>query len=352
MVELLIVFVCLFLNAVLSCLEMAFVTVSRPHIKQLAQKGSIAAQIVLRLKSNPERVLSVVQIGITLVGVISAAVGGAGASDYLEPLFIRRFGLSEDTSEALSILAISIPLTYLSVLLGELVPKSLALRYPIKFALLGGKLLSWMDKALTPLIFLLEVPTKFAMRFVFSKFKSEATVDLTKEVDLDPLTEAHKQYVFNLLDVDKRTLSDIMVPWEEVTTVDFSEHYFHVLERIRESRYTRIPVTREGSVIGLLHTKEFTSETEVSKLDWTELIRPILKLHPHDRTIWALKQFQANSSQIALIEKDEVPLGIVTLSDIFEEIIGEIFDEDDNPRTLLSSNSKIRTMNLNRKPRQ
>lgn len=351
MVELSVVLICLLLNAILSCLEMAFVTVSRPHIKQLAQKGSIAAQLILKLKSNPERVLSVIQIGITLVGVISAAVGGAGASDYLEPLFIDRFGLSEDTSEALSIVAISIPLTYLSVLLGELVPKSIALKYPIKFALLGGKLLSGMDKILSPLIFLLEVPTKFVTRLLSSNVKSEATMDLTKEVDLDPLSEAHKQYVFNLLDVDKRTLSDIMVPWEEVTTVDYSEHYFHVLDRTRQSRYTRIPVTKEGAVIGLLHTKEFNAETEISKLDWTELIRPILKLRPTDRTIWALKQYQAHSSQIAVIEKDGVPLGIVTLSDIFEEIIGEIFDEDDNPRTLLSANSKIRTMNLNRKPR-
>jgi len=350
MIEVTVVIICLLLNAVLSCLEMAFVTVSRPHIKQLAQKGSFAAKMVLRLKANPERVLSVIQIGITMVGVISAAVGGAGASDYLEPLFIDRFRLSEETSEALSILIISIPLTYLSVLIGELVPKSLALRYPIKFALLGGGLLSWLDKIFSPLIFVLEVPTKFATRYLFSKFKSEATVDLSREVDLDPLTETHKQYVFNLLDVDTRTLSDIMVPWEEVTTVDYSEHYYHVLDRIRQSRYTRLPVTKEGAVIGLLHAKEFTSEPEVSKLDWTELIRPILKMNPKDRIIWALKQFQANSSQIAIIQKDQDPLGIVTLSDIFEEIIGEIYDEDDNPRTLLSSNSKIRTMNLNRRP--
>ncbi len=349
MIELFVVLFCLLLNAVLSCLEMAFVTVSRPHIKQLAQKGSTAAKVVLELKSNPERVLSVIQIGITLVGVVSAAVGGAGASDYLEPLFVQKWGLSEETSEALSILVISIPLTYFNVLIGELVPKSLALKYPIKFSLLGGQLLNWLDQILSPLIFLLEVPTKLATRFLFSRFKSEATVDLTKEVDLDPLTEVHKQYVFNLLDVDKRKLSDIMIPWDQVTTVDYSEHYFHVLEKIRESRHTRIPVTREDSVIGLLHAKEFNSETEISKLDWTELIRPILKLRPSDRTIWALKQLQAHASQIAVIEKDSVPVGIVTMSDIFEEIVGEIYDEDDNPRTLLSANSKIRTMNLNRR---
>ncbi len=348
MTELLVVLVCLFLNAILSCLEMAFVTVSRPHIKQLAQKGSHAAKLVLTLKNNPERVLSVIQIGITLVGIISAAVGGAGASDYLEPLFVDKFGLTEDTAEALSIAVIAIPLTYFSVIIGELVPKSLALRYPVKFALLGGKILIALDKIFSPLIFLLEIPTKFVARFIFSHFKSETTVDVSKEVDLDQLTDTHKQYVFNLLDIDKRTLTDLMVPWEEVSTIDISEHYFAVLEHIRTYRHTRLPVMKDGKVIGLLLAKEFTAEPEITKLDWTELVRPILKLRPHDRTLGALKQIQTYSSHLAVIEKDGQPIGVVTLEDIFEEIVGEIYDEEDNPRTLLSSNSKIRTMNFGR----
>jgi putative hemolysin len=349
MIELIVVFVCLLLNAILSCLEMAFVTVSRPHIKQLAQKGSTSAKLVLALKGNPERVLSVIQIGITLVGIISAAVGGAGASDYLEPLLVDRWGLSEDTAEALSIAIIAIPLTYFSVIIGELVPKTLALRFPVKFALLGARILLALDKVFSPFIFILEVPTKFMARFIFSRFKSESPTIAAADVDLDQLTETHKQYVFNLLDIDKRVLSDLMVPWEEVTTIDISEHYFSVLEVIRKSRHTRIPVLQEGSVMGLLHAQEFTAEPEITKLDWTELIRPILKLRATDRIINTLKQLQNNASHLAIIEKGNLPVGIVTLEDIFEEIVGDIYDEDDNPRALLSANSKIRTMNIIRK---
>lgn len=350
MTELLIVVLGLAFNAILSCIEMAFVTVSRPHIKQLALKGSAPAQRVLALKANPERVLSVIQIGITLVGIVSAAVGGAGASEYLEPILKNRFGASEKAAEILSIVLVVLPLTYLSVVIGELVPKSLALRYPLKFSLLGGTLLHAMDRLFAPFIFLLEIPTRFFTRIVFKKFKSENYIDTSREIDLDPLTEAHKQYVFNLLDIDKRSVADIMIPWEEVETVDYSEHYFKVLEKIREGRYTRLPVLKDDEVIGMLHAKEFTSETEISKLDWTELIRPILKLGHTERIIGALKHMQVNSSHMALIQKNGTNIGIVTTEDIFEEIVGEIFDEDDNPRTLLSSNSKIRTMNLKRGP--
>ena len=141
MFEFIVIAVCLLINAILSCVEMAFVTVSRPHLKQLAGKGNTAAKRILKLKETPERTLSVLQIGITLVGAISAAIGGAGAEESFSPYLQNRFGLTEDVAEGLAIVSIVLPLTYLSVVVGELVPKSLALKFPMKLALSGGLLL-------------------------------------------------------------------------------------------------------------------------------------------------------------------------------------------------------------------
>ncbi len=325
---------------------MAFVVVSRPHLKHLALTGSKAAERILILKRNPERTLSVLQIGITLVGAISAAVSGAAAEEMIGPRIMSTFNIDLQTAELISIAIIVLPLTFFSVVIGELVPKSLALRFPMKFALSGGLILIALDRIFSPFVFLLEISTKFFTQFIFARFKPEKTIEAAREIDLDPLTDTHKQYVFNLIDVDKRTVKDIMIPWEQVTTVNYDEHHHDVMEKIKLSRHTRLPVCKENKVIGLLHTKEFISEVEISKIDWTQLIRPILHMRPKEPILNALKKLQIHKNHMALIFSDETPIGAITMEDIFEEVVGDIFDEDDDTKTLLSTNSKIRTLNL------
>lgn len=346
MVEVIIVAVCLFLNAVLSCIEMAFITVSRPYIKQLANSGSHAALRLLALKSNPERALSVLQVGITLVGIISAAVSGAGAEEVLGPKLSGMFSLDEESGEFLAIAITVIPLTFLSVVIGELVPKSLALKFPLRFSLLGGYILIVLEKAFAPFVFLLEISTKFFTRFLFARLKPEKNMDPNREIDLEPLSDVHKQYVFNLIDVNKKTVKEIMIPWEQVSTVDFSEHHMQILDKIRDRRHTRLPVIKENQVVGLLHSKEFISEAEVSKIDWTRLIRTVVFLNSSEPILNALKKLQQSKTHLAVINKDSRPIGIVTIEDIFEEVVGDIYEEDDDPRSLLSANSRIRKMDL------
>jgi putative hemolysin len=345
MVEFLVVIVCLVCNAALSCIEMAFVTVSRPHLKKLATKGDPAAARVLRLRENPERTLSILQVGITLVGAISAAVGGAGAEEHLSPWMQSQFHVSEESAEALAIVAVVIPLTFFSVVIGELVPKSLALRFPMRLAMWGGLILQVLDKIFAPLVSVLDFSTRLLMKAVFAGFKAENASELNSSVDLEPLSETNKQYVLNLISIDKRTVKDIFVPWDEVTQINIADHYTVVLQTIKDSRHTRIPVIQEGVAIGILHAKEFVSEGEVSRLDWTELIRPVLSLDPKERILATFKKLQASRNHLGIVVHNNEPLGIVTIEDILEEFVGDIFDEDDSPRTLLSANAKLRNRN-------
>lgn len=347
MIQFLIIATCLLLNAILSCMEMAFITVSKAHIKRLSETGHGAAKRVLILKSNPERTLSVLQIGITLVGAISAAVSGITADEHLSPYFIRTLDITRESSNFLAIAVIALPLTYLSVVIGELAPKSIALRFPLRIALTGGYLLVLLERFFHPFVFLLEGSTKLLTKYIFANFKPESAISSTGDVDLANLTETHKQYIFNLINVDKRTVKDVMLPWEQVTKIYINDHQHEVLEKIKAARHTRMPVIDENDeVVGLLHAKEFVSESEISKLDWKQLIRTIPVLSPKESILSALKRLQNKKSHLAIIKEDSTVIGIVTMEDIFEEVVGEIYDEDDDPNTLLSVNSRIRTMNL------
>lgn len=346
MFEILVVVLCLILNAFLSCVEMAFISVSKPHLKQLALKGNLRAQKVLKLHENPERTLSVLQIGITLVGAVSAAVGGAGAEELLSPFLQTHYGFSSRSADAISIVSIVLPLTYLSVVIGELVPKSLALRYPMKLILASGFVLQSLDKIFAPFVGLLELSTRVLLRLISAGLPIEANTELNTSIDLEPLSEANKQYVLNLISIDKRTVKDIFVPWEDVTILNIADHYRVVLRTIQESRHTRIPVIENEVPIGILHAKEFVSEGEVSRLDWTELIRPVPFFESTEPILSVFKKLQSSRSHLAIVKNGKTVLGIVTIEDVFEEFVGDIFDEDDSPRVLLSSNSKIRKMGI------
>lgn len=346
MLEIFIVLICLFLNAILSCVEMAFVIVSRPHLKKLASEGDTLAQKVLTLKSNPERVLSVLQIGITLVGAISAAVGGVGAEEVLSPLYEARFKISEEVAEGLAIVTVVIPIVFLSVVIGELVPKALALKFPMRFAKLGGTFLHGLDMFFAPVVFLLEISTKLILSLFVKKMRSESAAEISGTIEIDNLTEAHKQYVLNLIAVDGRKVKDILLPWDMTTKLSKETRSFDVLDVVKKSGHTRIPVLDGEIPIGILHSKEFISESEVSRIDWLQLVRPIIFIHHEEPILNALKTLQNNRNHMAVIIKDKKPIGIVTIEDIFEEVVGELYDEDDNPRVLLSSNSRIRTRNF------
>lgn len=349
MFELTIISICLAINAILSCVEMAFVTVSRPYLKKLSSEGDKLATRLMNLRSHPERVLSILQIGITLVGAISAAVGGAGAEETLSPLYQNTLGISEEIAETLAILTIVIPLTYFSVVIGELVPKTLALRAPMRFAKLGALFLIPLDRIFAPLVFLLEVSTKIIINPLIKSFGAESIADQSASVDLDSLTDTHKQYVLNLIEVDKRKVKDILLPWNLVSKVDVAFHHTDIMNLIRETRHTRMPVTKDDFPIGVLHAKEFISEIEVAKISWIELMRPIIKIQSDEPILSALKTLQSNKSHMAIVYKKDDILGIVTLEDIFEEVVGDLYDEDDNLNVLLSTNSKIRTMQLQKK---
>jgi putative hemolysin len=347
MVELVVISACLLLNALLAAYEMAFISVSRPELRALSRSGNKYAKTLLHLRENPERTLSIIQVGITAVGAIAAAVGGAGASDNIEPFFSGRLGFGESAAELFSVILVVAPITYLSVVIGELVPKSLALRNPLKIVLAGARWIALADRVLAPIVQLLEWSTKKILSTFFKGHGIKITDSTTGTIEIDSLSPQHQKYIMNLVQIEQQRIKEIMVPWAQVNTVNSADQYDAITKVIVSSGHTRLPVTENSLVVGILHTKEFVALKEASNTEWKSILRAAVTIAPSDSALKVMRQLQEKRYHMAIvIDQNRQPLGIVTLEDILEEIVGDIYDEDDDGRIRNAIISKTRVKSL------
>jgi putative hemolysin len=329
MIEILVILLCVSFNGLLSLIEMAFVSVSKPELKGLA-KGNSHAMKLLKLREQPERTLSVLQIGITIVGALSAAIGGVGAEEKISPYF-ESLGLSENISEIISLFIVVLPLTYLNVVLGELVPKSFALRDPMKVALKAVNGLVIAEAVLSPFVKLLESSTQFFLKLVTRPIRNSITGHENAEsVNIANLSNAHQQYVINLVHIETKKIRDILVPWAQVNVVDLKFNLNEVLSLVIKSGHTRLPVYSEAEIVGILHSKEFITFISSGDENWKKIVRPVIRIGPSEGILRTLRIMQDKKTHMALVENNAEIIGIVTLEDIIEEIVGDIYDEDDD----------------------
>lgn len=333
MTAIFIIFLCLFLNALFSCAEMAFVTVNKNKIHREEEKGSKRAQIVEKMHKAPERILSVIQIGITLVAAVSAAVSGAFSHEYLTPVFMDWFDLKEDAAESLSILVVVIPLTFLTVLIGELVPKSIAIKYSMKISLFLAPALKVAEKILGFLVTPLENMTNFLVKILFHPSRIGASSEFEDSISIHDLKQEHQEYVHNIIDLDVKTVSKALVNWDKVKWIDSTSTGQEVKQQFLLSNLTRMPVMDQGEVYGFIHLKEFLQVLNAGeKENWLSYIRPPVFISPDLKLINALRIMKKNKVQILIVGKAEEPVGIVTLEDVIEEVVGDIVDETEDKK--------------------
>ncbi len=343
MEELIVVIVCLFLNACFAAYEMSFISVQRNELLDLANNGSRRATKLLSLRENPERVLSIVQIGITLVGAIAAAIGGAGASENLEPILMEKFQLQEKYAEFLSAFLVVVPITYFSVVIGEIVPKTLALRNPLSILMKGAPIFFLCDKFLSPAVTLLEKSSKLVLMFFPQGTKKKKSVQ-EGPIDIDELPAHQKKVVLNLIEIEEKTVGQVYTKWSEVIWVDFNESAERVFEVVLKTRHTRLAVVKDGDVYGVLNTKEFTVLHENNDPDWQSLVREPIRVRVQDKLLGLVGSFQKKRTKMAFVYMSGKLVGMVTFDDILEEVFGEIRDEDDDGRVqkLLTMRSRLK----------
>lgn len=332
--EWILVIILLLFNGVFSCIEMAFASTNVPLLRDMASKGNKTARVFLNLRAHPERTFAVIQIGITLVGAFSAALGGSAVTKYIFPYLDAFLGITGKTAELFGIVLFVIPFTFFSVVIGELIPKAIAIRYPEEISLASSRLLVIMTRIASPVVHLLEKSTVKLLSLIgIGPFHPPEEGGIA-ELSLKSLHPFHRDYILNLFALRFKKASDVMLPFSKVVTVRSSMSKEEILRAIIVCGHTRLPVISdesESQVIGILHTKEFiammNTETEFSL---TSLLRNPYFISANESILKILKDLQGSHIHMAIVRQGDQTIGIITLEDIIEEVVGEIYDEDDD----------------------
>lgn len=339
--ELIIIFFCLTANAFFSAYEMAFVAVSRSKLSELAEKRKGVSKRVERFKKKPERTLSVIQVGISLVAAIAAAVGGTGAVEKFEPYLIQRFDLSSGLAEVIAVVTIIFPLTYLTVVFGELVPKTIALRFPSRVLVYGTNILSIFERILSPVVTLLEVSTAKFLRLL--RIDPPRREGEAGDSEIDDLPDYHQQFVTNLISLKGKRVRRAEIPKEKVVALQLTDSKDEVQRKIHKAAHSRFPILSGERVEGLLHARIFIEAAHETD-DWLSLTRPIISVHESDEILEVFRRMQRERQHLAaVVDENKNFKGIITIEDILEEVVGDINDlDDDYILGLLSRGTKYR----------
>jgi len=316
--------------------EIALVSLRESQVAQLAQQGS-RGRAVKRLHDHPNRFLSAVQIGVTFAGFLSAAFGASTIADDVTPV-LEDWGMSPGVAAAVSLVSITLVIAYLSLVLGELAPKRLALQRAEGFAVLAAPVIEFIAKISTPLIWLLSKSTNGIVRLAGGD--PEAAREQISELELRELVAGHaeldqeeRDLLQEVFTANDQQLREVMVPRTEVDFLDASTPLFKALKDAAKMPHSRYPVVRGSAddVAGFVHVRDlFDPELSGRSVRVGELARPVLMLPGTNRVLTSLQQMRNEGHHLAIVV-DEYggTAGIVTLEDLVEEIVGDIRDEYD-----------------------
>src|SRR5262245_1880331 len=332
------------LNGLFVAAEFSLVAVRKTRVEQMANEGVHGAQAVMAAISNLDRAIAATQLGITLASIALGFVGEPALARLLTPLFERLpEGWRLFTAHGLAVGIAFFLITFMHVVFGELIPKTMALQIPDKTALWVARPLLWFTWLTWPLVRLMN-GTGFAIlrwcgfkvdeegqHLIHSVEELELLIEDTEEAGLIEPDQA--DMLENIFELDDKKVADCMVPRDRMASLELNTSEDKVLEAVRSGAHTRIPVY-EGElnqIVGIVNTKDlFYLFSLKGVVVLHDALYPALFLKPDESIANALRLFRKVKQHMALVRDEEgVIHGLITLEDVIEEIVGDIEDEHD-----------------------
>jgi magnesium and cobalt exporter, CNNM family len=334
--NILLILLLVIIGGVFVAAEFALVSLRESQVRQIAHRGR-RGQLVAKLTSNPNLFLSAVQVGVTLSGFLAAAFGADRLSGDLAPL-LERLGLSAGVADTISLVLITLVISYVSIVVGELTAKRLALQRAEAVALAVAPLVNFTAKAARPLIWLLGASTNVLVRILGGDPKISREEVTNEEIRTmvsgsTTLGDEERRIMDDVFAAGERSLREVMLPRTEVDFLPGDMPAHRALRELIKAPHSRYPVIGDSAddVIGFVHVRDLLDPDVSSRTTpVAELARAVLSMPDTVRVLRALSDMRRSSSHLAIV-LDEYggTAGIVTMEDLVEELVGDITDEYD-----------------------
>ncbi len=339
-IEVLVILLLVLLNGFFAMSELAIVASRKARLKVLADEGNRGAASALDLVENPGRFLSTVQIGITLVGILAGTFGGATITERLAAYF-DSFPEIAPLGEPIAIGIVVIGITYLSLIIGELVPKQLALKNPERLASTVARFMTFLAKVAAPIAYFLELSSRLVLRLLGAHRTPEQSVTeeevkavVAEGVTAGALKLEEKEMISGVMRLADWRVQAIMTPRQDVAWLDLDEGDEAIGQRLQESHFSRLPVARGNldRVLGIVQAKDLLNRAIAGQSLSIEsaLCRPVI-VHRHTLALRLLEMFKRSPIHMALVLDASGGLeGIVTAADFLKAIVGSLAEAGEN----------------------
>ncbi|GAB3311397.1 hemolysin family protein [Geodermatophilus aquaeductus] len=335
--DIVMVIVFVLVGGVFAGAEIALVSLREAQVRVLSERGR-RGRALARLLGDPNRFLAAVQVGVTLAGFLSAAFGASTLAEPFSDWLVRR-GVGEGVADPLALVLVTVAISYLSLVVGELTPKRLALQRAEGFALVVARPLNAIARLSRPVIWLLSASTNVLVRLLGGDPK--ASGEAISQEELRDLVAAHeslssdeRRLIDEVFRAGDREVREVMTPRTEVEFLDASTTVSRAARQLAESGHSRYPVTGrdQDDVVGFVHVRDLLLPTHPAGRAVTvgDLAREVKRLPGTAGVLTALSEMRRENQHLAVVVDEYGGTdGIVTLEDLIEEVIGEIYDEYD-----------------------
>jgi putative hemolysin len=341
MADIIIILALILLNGVFSLSELAVVSAKHLRLERMAQDGRRGARTAIALADDPSRFLSTVQVGITLIGIFNGAFGEASLVAKLTPQ-LAGMGVPENYARSVALAIVVVAITFVSIVLGELVPKRIAILYPEQLAAMVARPMKTLSRLMHPFVLLLSGTTDFIMRLLGMRQRKEevATEDevtgmIKESTEAGVFEKGEYDIAARALRLDDWHLRALMTPRIDLEFLDLERPLAENLERIAESPYSRFPVYRgdRAQVLGVVRARNLFGQAirckSLEKIDIQQAIEPLLYVPESVSAIDLLEQLKQQRAELAMIVDEYGDIqGMVTLTDVMGALVGDVSDGD------------------------